>query len=72
MNSLSRLHGLPYLNKVIVVWNSPTLPSSDFRLPDIGIPIQVIGFSYVYRLFSVVIVVRYFGRFSLFKREKTV
>ncbi|XP_065217618.1 exostosin-3 [Planococcus citri] len=42
MNSLNRLHGLPYLNKVIVVWNSPTPPSSDFRLPDIGIPIQFV------------------------------
>lgn len=26
MNSLERLNGLPYLNKAVVVWNSPKLP----------------------------------------------
>ncbi|XP_076059880.1 exostosin like glycosyltransferase 3 isoform X2 [Oratosquilla oratoria] len=42
LNSLARLYGLPYLNKVIVVWNSPRLPSEDIRWPDIKVPVQVI------------------------------
>lgn len=41
MNSLSRLHGLPYLNKVVVVWNSPRPPLQDLRWPDIGVPVHV-------------------------------
>ncbi|XP_030054563.1 exostosin-like 3 [Microcaecilia unicolor] len=42
MNSLERLNGLPYLNKVVVVWNSPKLPSEDLLWPDIGVPIMVV------------------------------
>ncbi|RZF46928.1 hypothetical protein LSTR_LSTR013240 [Laodelphax striatellus] len=42
MNSLSRLQGLPYLNKVIVVWNSPRLPLADLHWPDIGVPVHVV------------------------------
>lgn len=42
MNSLERLNGLPYLNKVLVVWNSPKLPSEDLLWPDIGVPIMVV------------------------------
>ncbi|KAG7268717.1 hypothetical protein CRUP_022844 [Coryphaenoides rupestris] len=42
MNSLERLNGLPYLNKVVVVWNSPKLPSDDLLWPDIGLPIVVV------------------------------
>ena len=43
IDSLTRLYGLPYLNKVIVVWNSPDeSPSDDVRWPDIGVPIVVI------------------------------
>ncbi|KAJ1059344.1 hypothetical protein K5549_013698 [Capra hircus] len=42
MNSLERLNGLPYLNKVVVVWNSPKLPSEDLVWPDIGVPIMVV------------------------------
>ena len=42
MESLGRLYGLPYLNKVIVVWNSPNPPDSDLRWPDIGVPILVV------------------------------
>ncbi|KAL1140802.1 hypothetical protein AAG570_000730 [Ranatra chinensis] len=42
MNSLSRLHGLPYLNKVVVVWNSPRPPLQDLRWPDIGVPVHVV------------------------------
>lgn len=41
MNSLSRLNGLPYLNKVLVVWNSPKPPLEDLRWPEIGVPIHV-------------------------------
>ena len=42
MNSLARLYGLPYLNKVIVVWNSPHPPPADLQWPDIGVEILVI------------------------------
>ena len=42
MESLSRLYGLPYLNKVIVVWNSEIPPSPDLRWPEIGVPIIVL------------------------------
>ncbi|QQP34616.1 Exostosin3like, partial [Caligus rogercresseyi] len=42
INSLSRLYGLPYLNKVIVVWNSPGLPPEDLAWPEIGVEILVI------------------------------
>ncbi|KAJ3606875.1 hypothetical protein NHX12_026393 [Muraenolepis orangiensis] len=42
MNSLERLNGLPYLNKVVVVWNSPKPPSDDLLWPDIGLPIVVV------------------------------
>ncbi|OCT81434.1 hypothetical protein XELAEV_18028254mg [Xenopus laevis] len=42
MNSLERLNGLPYLNKVVVVWNSPKLPSEDLLWPDIGLPIVIV------------------------------
>uniref|UniRef100_A0A336MS02 glucuronosyl-galactosyl-proteoglycan 4-alpha-N-acetylglucosaminyltransferase n=1 Tax=Culicoides sonorensis TaxID=179676 RepID=A0A336MS02_CULSO len=42
MDSLGRLFGLPYLNKVIVVWNSPKPPLEDLRWPDIGVPVEVV------------------------------
>jgi len=42
ISSLSRLYGLPYLNKVVVVWNSPKPPKQDLRWPDIGVPIDVV------------------------------
>ena len=41
-SSLARLCGLPYSNKVVVVWNSPRPPASDLQWPDIGVPIHVI------------------------------
>jgi len=41
MNSLQRLYALPYLNKVVVVWNSPIAPAPSLNWPDIGVPIQV-------------------------------
>lgn len=37
INSLSRLNNLPYLNKVLVVWNSVQPPRDDLRWPDIGV-----------------------------------
>ena len=41
LDSLQRLRGLPHLNKVIVVWNSPKPPAADLRWPDITAPIHV-------------------------------
>ena len=42
INSLARFYGLPYLNKVLIVWNSPKPPMEDLKWPDIGVPIDVI------------------------------
>ena len=42
VSSLARLYGLPYLNKVVVVWKSPRPPASGLQWPDIGVPIHVI------------------------------
>lgn len=42
MDSLGRLYGLPYLHKVVVVWNSPKPPMEDLRWPDIGVPVFVV------------------------------
>lgn len=42
MDSLGRLYGLPYLHKVIVIWNSPKPPLDDLRWPDIGVPVTVV------------------------------
>ncbi|XP_033121610.1 exostosin-like 3 [Anneissia japonica] len=42
MTALERLVGLPYLNKVVVVWNSPEPPSDDLLWPQIHVPIKVI------------------------------
>ncbi|KAI1296696.1 Exostosin-3 [Halotydeus destructor] len=43
IDSLAKLKGLPYLNKVLVVWNSPKkMPSPDLSWPDVGVPIEVI------------------------------
>ncbi|XP_055680775.1 exostosin-3 [Lutzomyia longipalpis] len=42
MDSLGRLYGLPYLHKVVVVWNSPKPPLEDLRWPDIGVPVSVV------------------------------
>lgn len=42
IDSLQRLHGLPHLNKVIVVWNSLKPPSPDLRWPEIGVPVEVV------------------------------
>lgn len=42
MDSLGRLYGLPYLHKVVVVWNSPKPPLEDLRWPDIGVEVNVV------------------------------
>lgn len=41
VESLQRLSGLKYLNKVIVIWNNPIMPSSELEWPDIGVPLHV-------------------------------
>ncbi|PVD32037.1 hypothetical protein C0Q70_07463 [Pomacea canaliculata] len=42
VQALQRLKGLPFLNKVLVVWNNPSPPSADLRWPDIGVPLEVV------------------------------
>ncbi|XP_044730794.1 exostosin-3 [Chrysoperla carnea] len=42
INSIGRLRGLPYLNKVVVIWNSLRPPLEDLRWPDIGVPVSVV------------------------------
>lgn len=42
MDSLGRLYGLPYLHKVIVVWNSPKPPLEDLRWPEIGVQVDIV------------------------------
>ena len=42
MDSIARLYGLPFLNKVVVVWNTEAPPSPDLRWPEIGVPLEVI------------------------------
>lgn len=39
---LNRLKGLPFLNKVLIVWNDPTPPSPYTLWPDLGVPLQVL------------------------------
>ena len=41
IQALQRLKGIPFLNKVLVVWNNPKLPGPDLRWPDIGVPLDV-------------------------------
>lgn len=42
IQALHRFKGLPFLNKVVVVWNGESPPSIDLRWPDIGVPILVL------------------------------
>jgi alpha-1,4-N-acetylglucosaminyltransferase EXTL3 len=46
INAISRLKGLPHLNKVVVVWNSPHSPPEDLHWPDIGVHVHVIKTSH--------------------------
>ena len=41
IEALGRLADVQYLNKVVVVWNSPGDPSEDLKWPNIGVPIKV-------------------------------
>ena len=41
VKSLARFAHLKYLNKVVIVWNSPRDPSSALTWPNIGVPIKV-------------------------------
>ncbi|XP_034654228.1 exostosin-3-like [Drosophila subobscura] len=42
LGSLRRLYRLPYLYKVVVVWNSPKSPQIKLRWPEIGVPVEVV------------------------------
>lgn len=42
MDAVGRLYGLPYLHKVVVVWNSLKPPPEDLRWPEIGVPVVVV------------------------------
>lgn len=42
MDAVGRLYGLPYLHKVVVVWNSLKPPAEDLRWPEIGVPVVVV------------------------------
>ena len=41
VNAVARLKGLPHLNKVVVVWNSPRPPAQDLKWPNIHVPVHV-------------------------------
>uniref|UniRef100_A0A8C4QVL1 Exostosin-like glycosyltransferase 3 n=1 Tax=Eptatretus burgeri TaxID=7764 RepID=A0A8C4QVL1_EPTBU len=41
LDSVRRLAGLPYLNRVVIIWNSPRPPPEDLAWPDIGVPVTV-------------------------------
>ncbi|XP_045761073.1 exostosin-3 [Maniola jurtina] len=40
--ALARLRGLPYLNKVVVVWNGVTAPAATQAWPESGAPVAVV------------------------------
>ncbi|XP_063634524.1 exostosin-3 [Cydia splendana] len=40
--AVARLRGLPYLNKVVVVWNGRTPPSASLAWPESGAPVAVV------------------------------
>ena len=42
IDSLQRLKSLPYLNKIVIIWNSKSLPESDLKWPELGVEIVVI------------------------------
>ncbi len=43
VSSLQRLNNLPYLNKVVVVWNSPKLPSAELVWPKLNVEVVVVN-----------------------------
>ena len=44
VESIQRLAGLKYLDKVVVVWNNPASPSDELKWPEIGVPLHVSNF----------------------------
>jgi len=42
MKAVQHLKGIPHLNKLLVVWNSPSDPDDTLQWPDIGVPVEVI------------------------------
>ena len=42
MDSLQRLKGLPYLNKIVIVWNANRMPESRVKWPNLGVEIVVV------------------------------
>lgn len=42
MDSLQRLKGLPYLNKIVVVWNANRMPENRVKWPNLGVEIVVV------------------------------
>ena len=41
LSALGHLYGLPYLNKVVVVWNTPEPPAETLQWPNVGVPVEV-------------------------------
>lgn len=72
INALQRLKGLPFLNRVIVVWNNPTPPSSLIKWPEIGVPVKVcVSYKdvYVLQLYYVKEDFFFFSYFSVYIRK---
>ncbi|XP_033726991.1 exostosin-like 3 [Pecten maximus] len=42
IGAIQRLKGLPFLNKVLIVWNNPVPPSPELRWPEINVPILIV------------------------------
>ena len=42
MDSLQRLKGLPYLNKIVIVWNANRMPENRVKWPNLGVEIVVV------------------------------
>ena len=55
--ALARLYGLPYLNKIIVVWNSEKPPSENLKWPDLKVPVKVhyLRNSTIYQLVQIIV-----------------
>ena len=41
VKNLKRLHRLPYLNKIVIVWNGPNQPARELEWPNISTPVYV-------------------------------
>ena len=40
---IKSLEGVRFLHKVIIIWNNPDRPTRNFKLPSIGVPIEVMA-----------------------------